>query len=48
MNSHLEAAMKFAAQLDAVLYAIEEMYMDYAEEKHQYLHSTILGSGQPI
>ena len=41
MNIHLDEAYDIAAQIDAILYAIDETYMEDAESRLQNLHHTL-------
>ena len=41
MNLHLDNAIEITAKIDALLYAIDEMYMDGADDRNQYLHLTL-------
>lgn len=41
MNIHLDEAYDLAAQIDAILYAIDETYMEDAESRLQNLHHTL-------
>lgn len=41
MNIHLDKAHDIAAQLDAILYAIDKTYMEDADSRLQYLHQTL-------
>lgn len=41
MNIHLDEAYVLAAQIDAILYAIDETYMEDAESRLQNLHHTL-------
>ena len=40
MNMHLNAAMMEAAQIDALLEAIDKLYLDQAPDQLQYIHMT--------
>ena len=40
MNRHLETAFELASQIDAILYAIDQTFLEDAESRQQYLHHT--------
>ena len=41
MNTHLDEAYDLASQIDAILYVIDEAYMEDAESRLQNLHYTL-------
>lgn len=41
MNIHLDEAYDIAAQIDAILYAIDETYLEDADSRLQNLHHTL-------
>lgn len=41
MNRHLDAAMLYAAKVDAMMDAIDELYMEEAPDQLQYMHMTV-------
>lgn len=41
MNIHLDEAYDIAAQIDAILYAIDEAYLEDADSRLQNLHHTL-------